>query len=353
MKCHSVELVGCGALTEQVYAPVLTYLARAGRVKVSALVDPSEKRRTLIAKSFPSAVSVASIEDLPPTTEALAVMATPPGLHALQSCALLKAGRHVLCEKPLAMSVAEVETMAIVAQETNRLLAAGMMRRFYLPVQALRENLKAGTFGTPQHLEVVEGGRFGWNAVSPNFFAPTNGGVLFDLGSHVLDLLCHWFGAPEATESWNDTLGGTNTNCILTARWATGLTARVRLSWDTANLPSGWHIRTTHGVCQWNGSPEGAIAFRPHNGEWWLQAKAQTMPHTTDPKSFSSWTTAFVRQFENVFATIEGNSSLLAPVSDVLPSMHWLENARDQARLLPQPWLADNEQVRAAELFRK
>jgi len=349
MNPYPIELIGCGALGEQVYAPVLAHLARAGRVQVVALVDPVAERRAQIAKIFPSAHSAARWEDLPPAPNALAVIASPPAFHAAQACALLAAGRHVLCEKPLALSVTEAEMMIAAANRAGRLLAAGMMRRFYPSFQALRENLSAGTFGEPQRLEVSEGGRYGWNAASPKFFEPANGGVLFDLGSHVLDLLCHCFGEPAATESWNDALGGTNTNCVLTARWANNLTARVRLSWDVANLPTGWRIQTTRGECRWNGLSDGALAFQPRASQWWLRATAHSAPPRADPATISSWTGAFVRQFDNVLGAIGGKNALLAPATDVLPSLRWLETARNQAKFLPQPWLSPPELARAAQ----
>lgn len=140
----SIELLGCGALAELVYAPVLTHLERTGRARVAALVNPNAARAAHLAKSFPGARLVARVEDLPPAPGALAVVASPPGVHAAQACALLAAGRHVLCEKPLATSVAEAQTMIAAARQANRLLAAGMMRRFYPAAQALRENLAGG-----------------------------------------------------------------------------------------------------------------------------------------------------------------------------------------------------------------
>jgi len=345
-----IELIGCGALTEQVYAPVLAYLEKTGRVKVVSLVDPNAGRRTQIAKVFPSARLAAQLEELPATPGALAVIASPPNLHVTQACALLEAGRHVLCEKPLALSAAEAETMIAVAQRTGQLLAAGMMRRFYPSTQALRENLLAGTFGEPKRVEIIEGGRFGWNAASPRFFEPSNGGVLFDLGSHVLDLLCHCFAEPSTSESQNDALGGSNTNCVLSAHWPNNLTARVRLSWDVANLPTGWRIHTTRGECRWNGASDGALMFRPHGGKWWLSAAVQVTPQSTEIKAISSWTAAFVRQFDNVLGAIKGENSLLAPAGDVLPSLRWLEKARSQAGILPQLWLSAEEQTRATQL---
>ncbi len=342
----SIELLGCGALAELVYAPVLTHLERTGRARVAALVDPNAARAAHLAKSFPGARLVARVEDSPPAPGALAVVASPPGVHAAQACALLAAGRHVLCEKPLATSVAEAQTMIAAARQANRLLAAGMMRRFYPAAQALRENLAGGLLGAPVKIEIAEGGRFAWNAASPKFFDAENGGVLFDLGSHVLDLLCLFFGEPAENESWSDALGGTNTNCVLTARWRGGLEARVRLSWDTA-LKTGWRIQAARGECRWDGSADGPLVLRLPGAKWWLHAQPRA---ATQPAAAHGWTAAFVRQFDNVFAAMDGREKLLAPAEDVLPSLRWLEKARREARLLPQPWLSPAELAGAARL---
>jgi len=349
MTTHSLQLIGCGALAEQVYAPVLTHLEKSGRVRVTALVDPSAPRRAQLAKFFPAAQASERVEDLPATLDSLAVIASPPSFHAAQACALLANGHHVLCEKPLAASVAEAEGMVAAAQAAGRLLAAGMMRRFYPAAQALRENIQTGFLGEAQVIEVVEGGRFGWNAASPNFFSPKQGGVLYDLGSHVLDLLCHWFGEPVETTAQLDTLGGTNTNGLLTGRWAGGFTARVRLSWDTP-LDTGWRIATSRGECRWDGSCDGLLTFQPRGGSWWLQAHAVAQPDN----SFApiGWTGAFVRQFENVLGAIEGKNLLLAPAVDILPSLRWLQAAQSNAQFMPQPWLGSAE-LAGASLFKK
>jgi predicted dehydrogenase len=346
MTPRSIELIGCGALAESVYAPVLAHLEHMGRVRVTALVDPNAARTAQIGKSFPMARQFARVEDLPAADGSLAVIASPPGVHSAQACALLAAGRHVLCEKPLATSVAEAQSMIAAAQQAARLLAAGMMRRFYPAAQALRENLAAGWLGALTRIEIAEGGRFAWNAASPHFFDPANGGVLYDLGSHTLDLLCHFFGEPTESAAWTDALGGTNTNCLLTARWSTRLEARVRLSWDTA-LETGWHMQGERGECRWDGSADGSLIFRMKDAKWWLHAQAQTTPQ---PGATPGWTAAFVRQFDNVLAAIDGKEKLLAPAADVLPSLRWLETARHEARRLPQPWLSPEELAGAARL---
>ncbi len=342
----AIELIGCGALAEAVYAPVLAPLEGAGKVRVTALVDPNAARRALLAKSFPTAKEYPSVEALPPNPGALAVVASPPGAHAVQAGVLLAAGRHVLCEKPLATSVAEAQLMIAAAMKANRLLAAGMMRRFYPAAQALRENVAAGMLGMPLRVEVAEGGRFSWNAASVKFFDPANGGVLFDLGSHVLDLLCHFFGQPASTLAMTDDLGGTNTNCVLTGQWKAGLQARVRLSWDTP-LDTGWRIQTSRGECRWDGSADGALAWRDEGARNWQLVGS--LP-TAKTLSGQGWAAAFARQFENVLAAMAGTEKLLAPADDVLASLRWMEDAKNQAQLLPQPWLSPEETAGAERL---
>jgi predicted dehydrogenase len=346
MSLTSVELIGCGALAESVYAPVLAHLERAGRIRVTAVMDPDSARAARLGKNFPGAQIAQRLEDLPPSPDGLAIIASPPSVHAQQACALLAAGRHVLCEKPLATSVAEANTMIAAARAGNRLLAAGMMRRFYPAAQALREGLAAPMLGEPVNVEVAEGGRFSWNAASPKFFERSQGGVLLDLGSHVLDLLCHWFGEPAETTASHDALGGTNTNALLTARWPTGCRARVRLSWDTP-LETGWRITATRGEWRWNGSPDDGLVLHPQNGNWRLHAIPQENSHPAAP---GGWMAAFVRQIENILGAIAENQKLLAPAEDVLPSLRWLEKAGQQAQLLPQLWLSPEEQTQAAQL---
>ena len=331
------------------YGPVLAYFEQAGRIQVTALVDPVAARTAKLGQIFPNAKVVTRVEDLPPAAGAMAIVASPPGFHAVQSCALLAAGRHVLCEKPLATTVAEAESMIATAQSAQRLLAAGMMRRFYPATQVLRENLKSGLLREPLLVEVVEGGRFGWNAASPNFFDPINGGVLYDLGSHVLDVLCHWFGGPAETHAELDTLGGTNTNALLTAKWDTGLQARIRLSWDIKRLQPGWRIVTTGGECRWQGWSDGPLFFRARGGEWWLQS---TVQKTSLPglAAQSGGLAKYSDQIENMLAAIQGREQLLAPAADVLPSLRWLQHAREHAHAMPQLWLSPAEEARAHQL---
>lgn len=126
-------------------------------------------------------------------------VATPVALHAQQSIAALRAGKHVLCEKPVGMNFAEAEQMAREAERSARTLGVAYYRRMYPKVRRAKALIDAGAIGRPVFAELamhtwfdpVDGFR-GW-LVDP---ALAGGGPLYDIGSHRIDLLNYWFGRP-------------------------------------------------------------------------------------------------------------------------------------------------------------
>src|SRR5215204_3111595 len=104
-------LIGCGAVSQLYYSPALRELEKLQIVKVNALFDPNAENIRLIRKVFPDAEAVASLDGISSQNFDLAIIASPPQYHAVQTINLLKAGLSVLCEKPMAATVAEAEEM--------------------------------------------------------------------------------------------------------------------------------------------------------------------------------------------------------------------------------------------------
>ena len=126
-------------------------------------------------------------------------VATPVFLHAPQTIASLRAGKHVLCEKPMAMNHGEACEMARVAKEAGRTLGIAYYRRMYPKVQRARDLLAQGVIGRPVLAEINchdwfddEDGRRSW------LFDPvkSGGGPLYDIASHRIDVLNFLFGKP-------------------------------------------------------------------------------------------------------------------------------------------------------------
>lgn len=127
------------------------------------------------------------------------LIATPSGAHAEYAIPALRAGKHVLCEKPLEISTDRVNHMVQEATKSGRLLGGFFPLRCGAGASAIREALLGGRFGRLSML----GARVKWWR-NPDYYTLSNwrgtwnldgGGALMNQGIHAVDLL-HWFGGP-------------------------------------------------------------------------------------------------------------------------------------------------------------
>ncbi|MBI4908063.1 MAG: Gfo/Idh/MocA family oxidoreductase [Acidobacteria bacterium] len=127
-------------------------------------------------------------------------LATPVALHKPQAIAALKAGRHVLCEKPVALTYSDAEKMVSAADRYKRTLGVAYYRRTYPKVRRAMEMIAQGVIGAPVFAEAschdwftAEHGLRSW-LLDPKM---AGGGPLFDIASHRIDLLNYFFGQPS------------------------------------------------------------------------------------------------------------------------------------------------------------
>ena len=126
-------------------------------------------------------------------------VATPVFLHAPQTIAALTAGKHVLCEKPVALNYALAQAMVCAARETGRTLGIAYYRRMYPKLRRARQLLAEGAIGRSVLAEINclewfadEDGTRPW-LLDP---ARAGGGPLYDIASHRIDVLNFLFGRP-------------------------------------------------------------------------------------------------------------------------------------------------------------
>jgi predicted dehydrogenase len=122
------------------------------------------------------------------------IVCTPPNLHAAIAMAAMRAGKHVLCEKPLARTVGEAEEMVREAEERDVALKCGFNLRHHPGVQQARAWLYEGRLGEPMFARCRYGlgGRPGFEREWRARPEVSGGGQLMDQGVHALDL-CRWF----------------------------------------------------------------------------------------------------------------------------------------------------------------
>ena len=125
---------------------------------------------------------------------------TPPALHCPQTLAALRAGCHVLCEKPFGMNYGQARQMAEEARRLGRMLGVAYYRRFYPKLLKTKELIDDGAIGRPLLAELVH---HVWLSPSdiagdPWQFDPAlaGGGPLYDVASHRIDALNFLFGKP-------------------------------------------------------------------------------------------------------------------------------------------------------------
>jgi predicted dehydrogenase len=164
------------------------------------------------------------------------IICTPHSLHAEMGVAALQAGRHVLCEKPIARTPAEGRRMVEAADRAGRLLAVGFNFRFLPPVLKARELLDAGVIGTLSHVRAYGG--YSAKDLSPAWVRDvevSGGGALHDVGIHLLDLTQHFLGGvAEARGVASDRvwqIPGCEDVGFAVLRGPTGAIASVGASW--------------------------------------------------------------------------------------------------------------------------
>ena len=350
-----IGLVGCGAVAQLAHEPALQTLAAEGRVALAAAIDPDASRRGRVAAAFPGARALAGLEELRAGEIDLAIVASPVRWHASQTISLLGRGVHALCEKPLAASVDEAGAMVAAARAAGRVLAAGQFRRFFPALRAVRELVTAGVFGALGRFTVQEGGAFDWPAATPSFFDPqqAGGGVLLDLGVHVLDTLAWWLGEPVELRYADDAAGGLEANCRMELRFAGGASGAILLSRDAATRQC-WELEFERARVVWRTGRCNELEIRPAGSSQWQVSRFEADGPAGRRAAGANPAEIFRAQLEDVVTAVAEQRPPEVPGEAALPALRAIERAYASRGWLECPWMSEHEQAaaRAARLRR-
>ena len=185
-------VIGSGGIARRRTIP--EGISKACNAELSVVFDINSQVNAEVAKDF-DARQAASIEALLDMDVEAVYIATPAHLHGDQVRASARAGKHILCEKPLGMTVAEVQEMIDVCKKMGIKLGCAFMMRLVAQHQKALRLIKEGKLGQPTYARVqlscwyppIEGA---WRQ-DP---ATGGGGSLIDMGGHCIDLLEMFFG---------------------------------------------------------------------------------------------------------------------------------------------------------------
>lgn len=189
-------LIGCGDISRKRVAPALR------DSELCELIAVSRARSELaesFAREFRARRWYSDWRELLSDQEIDAVyVATPVHLHAEQTIAAAEAGKHVLCEKPMALDVAECDRMIAACRANNVKLGVAYYRHFYPAVRRVKELVDSGELGVPV---VVQINAFEWFDPSSSDARAwlinrslSGGGPMFDFGCHRIEVLLDIFG---------------------------------------------------------------------------------------------------------------------------------------------------------------
>ena len=188
-------VVGTGAISQVVHVPIL---AERYDVELVALSDADPHKAETVAQRFDVPTTLSPAEILERDDIDALVLATPPAHHEEYTVAALESGKHVLVERPLALSAEGVERALAASQAADRLLVVGLPHRFRPEVTALTSFVAGKELGAPYAVKgswlirYSEVKRSTWRQDRA-----AGGGALYEIGVPALDL-CLWVvGYPE------------------------------------------------------------------------------------------------------------------------------------------------------------
>ena len=197
-------LSGCGDISEKRVAPALK---NADSVRFLGVTRKDYTKAESFAKRHKAEKWYRNFNDMISDSTIEAVyLATPVNLHEPQTVAAAEAGKHVLCEKPMALNTAECRTMIDACGANGVKLGVAYYRRFYPSILKMKELIDSGRLGKP--IVISAFAHEFWNREDPNDWrivpGISGGGPLMDFGSHRLDIFYFLMGEVEKISGLTD-----------------------------------------------------------------------------------------------------------------------------------------------------
>jgi predicted dehydrogenase len=303
------------------------------------VVDRDLGRARAAAARWGVPEAAADVREVPGRAEA-AVLALPNHLHAPVAVELLRAGVHVLVEKPMALSVAECDAMLEAAAAGGARLTEGLQFRFFDSTRLVAELLAGGLLGRLEGFDLRLGVISIWPSVSDYMLRreTAGGGVLMDYGVHVLDLLLVWLGDWREVRYRDDARGGIESDCEVEIAFASGVRGRAEIS-RTRNLRNTCLFtgeRASLEVGIWD--PDPPIALTAGGATTILSGRARP-DDGSGGRDGLDFVGAFRRQLDDFADAVREGREPFVPGSEGRRSMALIEACYAVREPLVLPWM--------------
>jgi len=246
-------LIGCGDIAHRMVAPALRTAAGS---ELLAIARADAARLAAFAATHRVERTYTRWQDLVQDRDVNAVyIATPPDVHCQQTVAAAEAGKHVLCEKPMALSVDECQRMIDACRTRGVTLGIAYYRGFFPVVRRVQEILSSGEIGRPVIAHVLLFSPFDPAVDDPRGWlgdrARAGGGPMMDMGCHRIEMLLRLFGHVCGVTAWVGRLKidrDIDDTATALFRFRSGVHAALSVSWAPSERRDSVEIFATSGT---------------------------------------------------------------------------------------------------------
>lgn len=323
-----IGIIGCGKITEVRHAPEY---AENPNCQLAAFFDVVPERAKALAEQY-GGVAYDSIEALLAADVDAVSVCVANAYHAQTSIQALKAGKHVLCEKPMATTPEDCEAMVAAAKAAGKFLMIGQNQRLAKAHVKAREIIESGEMGKVITFEThfAHPGPEGWTGVRDSWFFDkkvASFGVMADLGVHKTDLIHYLTGKKIVrTSAVLATLNKTfsdgrpitvDDNAYAIYTMEDGVVGTMHVSWTNyGNENNSTKIYMEGGVLRMYDDPKYSLIVEKRDGEvipYELDLLTSNKEQTSGGRTSTGVIDAFVESIiTNTPPAISGESAMHA-----------------------------------------
>ena len=326
MKKVRIAILGCGIIGD-IHAAAISELADICELAAICDVDPS-RAETYGKKYNTRAYSDYAQMLCDPTLDAVSIC-TPSGMHADQAIAALEAGKHVLCEKPLALCAEDARRVCDAERRTGRLVSVVFQTRYVKDIQELRRVIAEGRLGQLVFCDIYM--KY-WRA--PDYFEASpwrgtylmdGGGALMNQGIHGIDVMHYLCGVPKLLSAKVKTLVHrieTEDTAVAAVEYPSGALGVIQAS--TSANPGFDRRIEIHGSRGYATVVNSSLEKLYIDGAFLVNRRVEFTPGTaSDPTLMSH--DKHTLQIQNFVRAIMGEEALLSTSRDGLAAVEFVE----------------------------
>lgn len=332
-KKTKLAVIGAGAITTESYLPAARLIPN---LEITHIVDIDRTRAEQVAAEFQVPSTASDYRELFGKIDAV-VIATPPKFHARISTDFMNAGIPVLCEKPLAPTLAETKELVESCKNTGIRLAVAMNRRLSHCSQILKQLINDNLLGEITHFDAAEGYEYSWPLRTSHVFQnPDHRGIISDIGPHIFDLIL-WLFTPcsaRIVKCDDDNWGGIEANACVELELVCGnrsISGQVEFSW-TRLLRNSIRIYGQNGILEASILGGQRVNYCPL-GDLSEEIVIQKSEIDSATENYE-----FVQQLLNFTESNSSNQPKYVPADHAIAPMELIEDCYRLRKISPQPW---------------